>query len=290
MKNGLPITDPTSGYDSIFFWKNRDPRFAATIAYNSCIWAFTGESVTRKQWTYLNNGVEPLSTGAGASNTGFYCRKNVNTTIAKNSTSQVGTDWIEIRLAEVLLNLAECAAELGKIDEAKAELISIRTRAGITAGDGSYGITAATDTAMVEAVMRERQIELAFENKRHWDLRRRNLFINDLGNIKKLDGTRRHGIQVLLDTTYIRTFYPAIKKDSLYTYFARYMRDTISWDKFYNKYFITQYGWERDGIDINYLQPKYNFFYISQDDLNKNVNLQQTINWADADYFDPLAE
>src|SRR5436305_372146 len=41
MKNGRPITDSTSSpaYDSVYFWKNRDPRFYATIAYNGAVWA-----------------------------------------------------------------------------------------------------------------------------------------------------------------------------------------------------------------------------------------------------------
>ena len=48
-------------------------------------------------------------------------------------------DWIEMRYAEVLLNLAECAAEVGnKSDEVYTILKDIRKRAGITANaDGS---------------------------------------------------------------------------------------------------------------------------------------------------------
>ncbi|KPK82928.1 MAG: hypothetical protein AMS27_13625, partial [Bacteroides sp. SM23_62_1] len=202
MANGLPVDDPASGYDSVFFWKNRDPRFYSTVAYNGCLWELSGKT-GRRQWNYVGNGIEPSSPVLGASNTGFYCRKNVNESVESTETKRVATDWIEIRLTEVLLNLAECAAELGKLEEAKAELIAIRKRAGIEEGDGSYGITAASVTDMVIAVINERRIELAYENKRHWDLRRRNWFAEDYGSVKKLNGTRRHGIRTLLDTAYI---------------------------------------------------------------------------------------
>lgn len=38
MKNGLPITDPNSGYDPKAYWLNRDPRFATTVVHNGDIW------------------------------------------------------------------------------------------------------------------------------------------------------------------------------------------------------------------------------------------------------------
>ncbi len=289
MKDGKSIINHPE-YDSLYYWKNRDPRFYATIAYNGCKWELSGKK-GRKQWTYTGNKTEPSSTTKGASPTGFYCRKNVNPDIINTETVRTPTDWIEIRLAEVLLNLAECAAELNKLDEAKAELIAIRQRAGIEPGDGSYGITAATREEMIEAVMLERKIELAFENKRHWDLRRRNMFINDLNTTAKLNGTRRHGIETLLDTALIRSLLgPSVSKDSLFRHFEKIMSDTIDFDNDYTKYFTTTFNVEIDAKDINFLQPKYNFYFMPKSELEKNPNLQQTINWGEVNPFDPLAE
>jgi hypothetical protein len=290
MKDGKSIVNHPE-YDSLYYWKNRDPRFYSTIAYNGCGWELSGKK-GRRQWTYTGNKTEPSSTTTGASPTGFYCRKNVNPAIISTETVRTPTDWIEIRLAEVLLNLAECAAELNKLDEAKAELITIRQRAGIESGsDGSYGITAATREEMIEAVMLERKIELAFENKRHWDMRRRNMFVTNLYNIPKLNGTRRHGIETLLDTSLIRSFLgPEVSNDSLFRHFELIMSDTIDFDTDYTKYFTTTFNVEIDQRDINFLQPKYNFYFMPKSELEKNPNLQQTIYWGEVNPFDPLAE
>jgi len=289
MKDGKPI-DGHPDYEEQTYWKNRDPRFYATIAYNGCTWELGGQA-GRRQWTYINNDQEPNSPAEGASNTGFYCRKNVNEAITKTETDRTPTDWIEIRMTEVLLNLAECAAELGKLEEARNELIAVRKRAGIEAGsDGLYGIVANDITSMVEAVMLERQIELAFENKRHWDLRRRNLFAEDYGNISKYNGTRRHGIQTLLNTNYIMMLDPGVSGDSVYNHFNAIMRDTIDLVNHYSDYFITETDWIRENRDINFLQPKYNFYFIPQSDLDKNEKLQQTILWGEVNPFDPLAD
>lgn len=288
MKDGKPITGHP-GYNEEYFWKDRDPRFYATIAYNACIWDFD-ESKGRRQWTYEGNRTEPGDYTKGASPTGFYCRKNVDSKITSTDTRFTPTDWIEIRLAEVYLNLAECAAEIGEIQEAKDLLILIRTRAGIEEGDGSYGISATTKDAMIEAVMLERKIELAFENKRHWDLRRRNMFINNVGNTPALNGTLRHRVVVELDTAYIRSLDPGVPLDSVFSHFENVMADTIDFDSDYDDYFSTTYDIEIDNAAINFLQPKYNFYFMPSDALAKNPNLQQTIRWGTYNPFDPLAD
>lgn len=287
MNDGLPITNHPN-YDTTYFWKNRDPRFYETIAYNGCDWPLSGKS-TRKQWDYVGNGIEPPSPELGASNTGFYCRKNVDESIVQTETGNVGTDWIEIRYTEVLLNLAECAAELGYLEEALVELRAIRERAGIEAGDGNYGITASTELEMVEAVMHERRIEMAFENKRHWDLRRRNMYVNDLGNTPKLNGTYRHGISIQLDTDYIISLNPTRwgTADSAIMFFNDSIRDIMDVETEYHLYFITEYDWNRDEMPINFRQPEYNFYYLPQSDLDENPFLIQTIHWGNGT-FDPL--
>jgi len=227
MSDGRPVKDHPN-YDSIYFWKNRDPRFYATIAYNGMEWEFEG-SENKYLWCHQGNITEPTTTARGATPTGFYLKKNINASILPTETPFGPTDWIEIRLAEVYLNLAECAAELNLIDEAKSLLILIRERAGIEAGDGSYGIVASNKDEMLEAVMLERKIELSFENKRHWDLRRRNMFINDLNQTPKINGTKRHGISVVLDTAYVHSLDPGVrsKKDSVFTHFEKVIMDTL---------------------------------------------------------------
>ena len=179
MNNGLPITNGASGYNATQFWLNRDPRFAATIAWNGDAWALSGKA-TRKQWTYT--GV--LDESAATILTGFYCKRLCNPTLSaaqavynSNSGGGSGMDWIEMRFAEVILNLAECANETGNLTEAKDMVRLIRQRAGIVAGAFDYGLSVATDiVSMRSLILNERQVEFAMEGMRNFDLRRtRNL-------------------------------------------------------------------------------------------------------------------
>ena len=175
MNNGLPITNASSGYDAIMFWQNRDPRFDMSIAYNGASWPLSGKAL-RKQWNYT--GV--LDETSGTIVTGFYTKKITNPTLQasqalynSNSGGGSGMDWIEMRFAEVIMNLAEAANESGRLSEAKDMVRLIRKRAGIIQGTIDYGMSIATNTAeMRTLIMNERQVEFAMEGRRHWDLRR----------------------------------------------------------------------------------------------------------------------
>ncbi len=73
------------------------------------------------------------------------------------------TDWLDIRYAEVLLNYAEAAFELGRPEaEALDAINQIRERAGIA-------LLSSIDR---ERIRHERIVELAWENKLLWDLKR----------------------------------------------------------------------------------------------------------------------
>jgi starch-binding outer membrane protein, SusD/RagB family len=177
--NGLPISNVSSGYSATQFWLNRDPRFNATISFNGDPWALSGKA-GRRQWTYT--GV--LDESASTIVTGFYCKRLCNTSISaaqavynSNSGGGSGMDWIEMRFAEVILNLAECANETGNLTEAKNMVRLIRQRAGIVAGSFDYGLSVATDVvSMRSLILNERQVEFAMEGMRNFDLRRtRNL-------------------------------------------------------------------------------------------------------------------
>lgn len=102
--------------------------------------------------------------------TGFCFKKFLSpTTVSGNNSSGASlTDWMEFRYAEVLLNYAEAVVESGYAEnnaQAKAltALNATRRRAGHT-----------TEIPLtLDNVLRERRVELAFENKRWWDLIRR---------------------------------------------------------------------------------------------------------------------
>lgn len=278
-------------YNENIFWKNRDPRFYAIIGYNSMEWVFEErKDISKRQWSYTGNNQE----GASNTLTGFYLKKSTDNSLAITETAQTGLDWVEIRYAEVLLNLAECANELGKSSEAYDELIAIRKRAGIAEGENSlYGLASGLDKDQLRAsIFNERKIELCFENKRHFDLRRRNLFIKDLsGNADLgLNGTRRSALRPVLDTDYLMAQYPVLATTSTAALqlFEASIRDTVNWDNpsNYDLYFNHNLV-EMDLQDINFLQPQYNFYFMPQTALDKNPNLVQTVLWSNGT-FDPL--
>lgn len=259
MITGTSITE-SADYDPVLYWKNRDPRFNVSIAYNSCTWELSGKT-GRKQWTYVGAELNfPTATG-------FYCRKAVDPSYTSYYTERSSTDWIEIRHAEVLLNYAECAAMLGKTEEAYGVLKVIRERAGILAGDnGMYGVKGGLSSGqMIDAIMLERKLELSFEGKRYWDLRRRRLFEAEL------NGKVRHGIQPKLN----------IPEEEF-----NKIKDTADFENNYATYF-------RDSLvilDKNFtidFKDNYYFYALPNKYLETNSKMEQTLGWSGGT-FNPL--
>ncbi|MCX6333347.1 MAG: RagB/SusD family nutrient uptake outer membrane protein [Bacteroidia bacterium] len=91
------------------------------------------------------------------------------TTAQRNS----GINWVQMRMDDVILLLAETYAELGKEPEAKTELTKVRSRA-FKAADQATLVTAyisgLTGNALKEAIAQERKLELAGEGFRRYDL------------------------------------------------------------------------------------------------------------------------
>jgi len=76
-------------------------------------------------------------------------------------------DWIEIRLADVILLYAEALNENGSSAASVLPLLDpIRTRAGLSSLSG----TASTQAEVRQAIANERRLELAFEGHRWFDL------------------------------------------------------------------------------------------------------------------------
>lgn len=104
--------------------------------------------------------------GGERSITGFYNRKYMNYNMPPNQAIGWNStqSWIDMRYAEVLLNYAEAAIELGDVANARTAVNLIRARAGIVLlSDGEV---------TVSRVRHERQAELALENHKYWDIRR----------------------------------------------------------------------------------------------------------------------
>lgn len=107
--------------------------------------------------------------GTEHTQTGFNLKKYLDPNLPQSMAISSGTTgstqaWIVFRYAEVLLNYAEAAVELGRISDAKAKINLIRSRAGIVELDDA--------DISISRVRKERNVELAFENHRWWDYRR----------------------------------------------------------------------------------------------------------------------
>ena len=131
----------------------------------------------------LHSGFNPL--GGNNTKTGFGFKKFLSTEDVIPAWNQSTTDFAEFRYAEILLNYAEAVVESGLGDPAKAKTALNATR------KRAFHQTEIELT--VENVLRERTVELAFENKEVWDLLRRRTFHTTFNN------TRKHALKPVLD-------------------------------------------------------------------------------------------
>ncbi|OUP18610.1 RagB/SusD family nutrient uptake outer membrane protein [Parabacteroides distasonis] len=96
--------------------------------------------------------------------TGFYTKKFSDEGVTDISGNKSDAPWPVFRLAEMYLNKAEAAMELGKTGDAATALNMVRERAGIR--------TLSAGEVSLDRIRNERRVELAYENHRHWDLKR----------------------------------------------------------------------------------------------------------------------
>jgi hypothetical protein len=167
MDNGLPITDPASGYNPQKPYKNREKRFYESIVYDGSFWY--NDTIYTRQGIGSPNEID-LSDKDDASQTGYYLRKGCNDKITLGSDNwdgaSGGQNYYYFRYAEVLLNYAEAQNEAVGPDASVYDAIN-KVRARVALPPLSAGFS---QTQMRTAIRRERRVELAFENKRWWDL------------------------------------------------------------------------------------------------------------------------
>lgn len=161
MANGLPITDAASQYNPDKPYENREQRFYQSIIYDEVV--FAGQTYRMK------TGEQFAKNPAAENNTGYFRRKGIDAGLIGNL-GKDGANYNFIRYAEVLLNYAEASIEAGVTDNTVIQTIDkIRTRSGLPTLQNTYNRTL-TQPELREIVRRERRVELAFENKRWWDL------------------------------------------------------------------------------------------------------------------------
>lgn len=181
MKNGKPISDPTSGYNAATPYVNRDPRLAAYIIYSGNKMGSTTINTNKESAT------DGLDNTENSTRTGYYLKKllrpDVNLAPGAQNTRRHFMPLV--RFTELYLNYAEAANELWGPDSdpnsygltARAAVAEIRKRGGIDAAD-TYLASITTKETMRELIRNERRLELCFEGYRFWDMRRWGLPLN----------------------------------------------------------------------------------------------------------------
>ena len=205
MRSGLPITAPNSGYNPANPYANRDPRLADDVIYNG----MTFRRMAIITGTYPNDKSETddnINSIGTSTRTGYYLKKLLREDASPQSSSLIEQYHVypRIRYTEIFLAYAEAANDAWgpKSDPtgigftAYDVIKAIRERAGLGTneigqplpeGDVYLEECAADQAKMTELIRNERRIELCFENKRFWDLRRWLLPLNEPVRGMKVD-------------------------------------------------------------------------------------------------------
>lgn len=174
LTNGLPANTTNPLYDPAKPYENRDPRFKATILYNGAPYR------ERNIETFIPKGKDSRdgNDNWNTTKTGYYLKKFMNDAYPlQNPWGNAGFQpWIYFRYAEILLNFAEASNEAygpdavpaGASFSARQAINMIRARTGVN----MPAVVAVGKDDMRIAIRHERQIELAFEEHRFYDVRR----------------------------------------------------------------------------------------------------------------------
>ena len=208
MRNGLPISDPNSGYDPKNPYANRDPRLADNVLYNGT--TFRRTVIVTGTYPAINGDNKEtddnLNSISTSTRTGYYLLKLLRDDVSPLSSSLIEQQHIypRIRYTEIFLAYAEAANDAWgpKADPtgvgftAYDVIKAIRDRAGLATneigmalpeGDTYLEECAESQDKMTDLIRNERRIELCFENKRFWDLRRWMLPLNETVKGMKID-------------------------------------------------------------------------------------------------------
>lgn len=195
MRSGRPITDPNSGYDPKNPYVGRDPRLTDNVIYNGTIFHTQKYEIITGNYPAIHGDKAETDDNINSINTstrtGYYLKKLLRDDVVPLSSSQIEQYHIypRIRYTEIFLAYAEAANDAWgpKADptgvgfSAYDVIKAIRTRAGLGTdeygrqlpqGDAYLEECANDQTKMTNLIRNERRIELCFENKRFWDLRR----------------------------------------------------------------------------------------------------------------------
>lgn len=173
------------GYTTASLNFDREPRYYADLGFDGGIWYGQGHYDDQADLFFVSakKGQPAAKITAGAySTTGFWPKKVVNfqNVFGDGNTYTVQNyPWPVIRLADLYLLYAEALNEVNGPDgQVYKYMDMVRDRAGIPAVEKAWTLYSRNPNAyktkegMRAIIHRERLIELAFEGKRFWDIRR----------------------------------------------------------------------------------------------------------------------
>lgn len=183
MENGLPLSDPNSGFDPNYPFKNRDPRFYHDIVFDGFKYVNAAMPADMEYLRYagLASG-GTMRNAADGSRTGYFIQKLIPHTANKydgiyNWSGNLHCYLPYMRLGDIYTMYAEACAAIGGANgkssnfskTAEQAINTLRERVG--AGKVSAAYTSDSRKFMDE-VRRERAVELSFEGFRFCDLQR----------------------------------------------------------------------------------------------------------------------
>lgn len=195
MANGYPIGNADSEYNPNDPYANRDPRLSEYILYNGATYGTGNTQIITGVYGTNNDALNRQST---STRTGYYMRKLLRSDCNPNpqyNTAQFHYP-VRIRMTEIFLDYAEAANEAwgptgtGSHGYSAYDVIkAIRSRAGVGVDNGDPYLEAcsASKEQMRELIRNERRIELCFENKRFWDMRRWQLDLTETAKGIEID-------------------------------------------------------------------------------------------------------
>lgn len=184
MKSGKTIDEEGTDYDPQNPYANRDPRLAMTIACNGDVWPNDITNTSYKKLETYVGGYHARPRTSYATPTGYYLKKYCNPSQILRSGYQTTSahGWLIFRLGAAYLNYAEALFQYfkakGKTNAAdatdseftkSAREMASKTRERVGMPSFSNGMS---NEEFWTRYKKERQVELAFEGHRFYDIRR----------------------------------------------------------------------------------------------------------------------
>lgn len=172
MQNGSPF-DWSNSIHAANPYQERDPRLQMTIYVNGEMFSTMAPNNVQLQCWEGGNSAFPIRY---ATKTGYYLKKYINPNLDLKLGKTDTKTWIYMRLADFYLYYAEAMNELyGPATDPESFGLTALQAINKVRDRSDVKMPAITETDPIlfkKRLVNERRVELAFEEARHWDVRR----------------------------------------------------------------------------------------------------------------------